>query len=120
MSSQLNRRSLLAGGAAAVGSLAIAQPSASAGEARRGRRPPNVLVVYLDDFGYGDLGCYGSSTIRTPHLDQLARQGTLFTQGYSGAPVCTPSRAALLTGRVPAPVGVDRGAVPRGFRGPAE
>ena len=75
MSSQLNRRSLLAGGAAAVGSLAIAQPSASAGEARRGRRPPNVLVVYLDDLGYGDLGCYGSSTIRTPHLDQLARQG---------------------------------------------
>lgn len=101
MSNPLNRRSLLAGGAAAFGSLAISQPRASAGEARPGHRPPNVLIVYLDDLGYGDLGCYGSSTIRTPHLDQLARQGTLFTQGYSGAPVCTPSRAALMTGRVP-------------------
>ena len=101
MSTQLKRRAVLAGGAAAFGSLASAKPIAAASGAQRGRRPPNVLVVYLDDLGYGDLGCYGSPTIRTPHLDQLARQGTLFTQGYSGAPVCTPSRAALLTGRVP-------------------
>jgi len=100
MPSPLSRRSLLAGGAA-LGSVAVVQPRVSAGEAQPGPRPPNMLVVYLDDLGYGDLGCYGSPTIRTPHLDQLARQGTLFTQGYSGAPVCTPSRAALMTGRVP-------------------
>lgn len=100
MPSPLSRRSLLAGGAA-LGSVAVVQPRVSAGEAQPGPRPPNMLVVYLDDLGYGDLSCYGSPTIRTPHLDQLARQGTLFTQGYSGAPVCTPSRAALMTGRVP-------------------
>jgi arylsulfatase A-like enzyme len=63
--------------------------------------PPNVIVIYADDLGYGDLGCQGSPTIRTPHLDRLAAEGLRFTDFYSAAEVCTPSRAALLTGRYP-------------------
>src|ERR671910_480607 len=62
---------------------------------------PNFVVIFADDLGYGDLGCYGHPTIRTPNLDRMAREGMRFTQFYSAAEVCTPSRAALLTGRLP-------------------
>lgn len=62
---------------------------------------PNVVVIFADDLGYGDLGCYGSPVIRTPHLDRMAAEGLRFTDFYSAAEVCTPSRAALLTGRYP-------------------
>jgi arylsulfatase A-like enzyme len=68
---------------------------------RAADRPPNIVVIFADDLGYGDLGCYGHPTIRTPNLDQMAREGMRFTQFYSAAEVCTPSRAALLTGRLP-------------------
>lgn len=64
-------------------------------------RPPNIVVIFADDLGYGDLGTYGHPTIRTPALDQMAEEGLKFFQFYSGASVCTPSRAALLTGRLP-------------------
>lgn len=63
--------------------------------------PQNFVVIFADDLGYGDLGCYGHPTIRTPHLDRMAAEGVRFTQFYSAAEVCTPSRAALLTGRLP-------------------
>lgn len=63
--------------------------------------PPNVVVILADDLGYGDLGCYGHPTIRTPHLDRMAAEGMRFTDFYSAAEVCTPSRTALLTGRYP-------------------
>jgi len=70
-------------------------------------KTPNIIIIYCDDLGYGDLGCYGSS-ISTPNVDRLAAEGMRFTQFYSANPVCSPSRAALLTGRYPTRVGVPR------------
>ena len=62
---------------------------------------PNIVVIFCDDLGYGDLGCFGHPTIRTPRLDKMAREGQRWTQFYAAAPVCTPSRAGLQTGRYP-------------------
>lgn len=70
-------------------------PSANADEL------PNFVVIFCDDLGYGDLACFGDPTINTPNLDRMAAEGMRFTQFYAAAPVCTPSRAALLTGRLP-------------------
>jgi arylsulfatase len=64
-------------------------------------KQPNFIIIFADDLGYGDLSCYGHPTIYTPNLDQMAAEGMRFTQFYVGANVCTPSRAALLTGRLP-------------------
>ena len=76
--------------------LGVIQPAAS-GAAER----PNVVVLLADDLGYGDLSCYGSPEIETPALDGLAAAGARFTDFYAGSAVCSPSRAALLTGRFP-------------------
>ena len=68
---------------------------------------PNVVIIYTDDLGWGDLGCFGSPYIETPHLDALADRGARMTDFYVNSPVCSPSRAALLTGRHPAHAGVE-------------
>ena len=62
---------------------------------------PNIVVIFCDDLGYGDLSCFGHPTIKTPNLDRMAAEGVRLTQFYSASPVCTPSRAALMTGRLP-------------------
>jgi len=75
---------------------------AAAAQAVAGPSPadrPNIIYIYADDLGFGELGCYGQTLIRTPHLDRMAREGMRFTRHYSGAPVCAPSRCMLMTGR---------------------
>lgn len=74
-------------------------PPAPAVAAEQGKNRANVVVILADDLGYGDLGCYGCKDIKTPHLDRLAAGGVRFTQFYANGPECTPTRAALFTGR---------------------
>lgn len=64
-------------------------------------RPPNVVLIFVDDLGYGDVGCYGATKVKTPNIDRLAKEGRQFTDAHSASAVCTPSRYALLTGRYP-------------------
>jgi arylsulfatase A len=66
------------------------------------RQAPNLILIVADDLGMTDLGCYGSRFYQTPNLDKLASEGVRFTQAYSACTVCSPSRAALLTGKYPA------------------
>jgi arylsulfatase A len=68
---------------------------------------PNIIVIFADDLGYGDLGVYGHPTIQTPNLDRMAFEGQKWTNFYVAAPVCTPSRAALMTGRLPVRTGMS-------------
>lgn len=68
---------------------------------------PNIVLIYADDLGFGDLGCFGADDIPTPHLDSLAAAGTKLTQWYANSPVCSPSRASLLTGKYPDRAGVE-------------
>lgn len=67
---------------------------------------PNVVLIVADDLGWADLGCYGSTYHKTPHLDRLASEGVRFTQAYAAAPICSPTRAALMTGKYPARLGI--------------
>jgi arylsulfatase A-like enzyme len=71
--------------------------------------PPNVILINCDDLGYGDLACYGAKDIRTPHLDRMAAEGTRFTDFSVASALCTPSRAALMTGKYPGRVGLATG-----------
>lgn len=67
---------------------------------------PNIIFILADDLGYGDLGCYGATDIHTPNIDQLGESGIQFTRAYANSTVCSPSRAAILTGNYPDVVGV--------------
>lgn len=87
-------------------------PSARAAE------KPNIVFILTDDLGYADLGCYGATKIKTPHLDRLAAEGARFTSFYAAATVCTPTRAALMTGCYPKRVGLHVGVIsPRSGKG---
>ncbi|MEX2672382.1 MAG: sulfatase [Phycisphaeraceae bacterium] len=80
--------------------------SATLSHADEPKTQPNVIVFYADDLGWKDLSVYGSGFYETPHLDRLAEEGMLFTDAYSSSPVCSPARAALLTGQAPPRVGI--------------
>ncbi len=82
---------------AVVAILALTVPAAA---------KPNVVLILADDLGGADLGCYGSTFHKTPHLDALAKQGVRFTDAYAACPVCSPTRAALMTGKYPARLGI--------------
>ncbi|HHW10720.1 MAG TPA: arylsulfatase [Firmicutes bacterium] len=84
-------------------------PHSCAGQPKKAGSPdfsnssalPNIIIMYADDLGYGDVGCYGATAIPTPNIDRLAREGLQFTNGYAAASTCTPSRYSLLTGSYP-------------------
>jgi arylsulfatase A len=104
----MTRRQFLASSSAAAAAAAYL-PGATA-------KSPNIVFILCDDLGYGDLGCYGSK-IRTPNLDRLASEGMRFTNFCAADPVCSPSRAALLTGRYPTRVGVPAALFPTDTKG---
>src|SRR5687767_13279775 len=93
-STTLTRRSFLASTAAAGFGTAATQQSSP--------KPLNVLFILIDDMGWTDLGCYGSTFHRTPNIDKLASEGMRFTNAYAACPVCSPTRASILTGKYPA------------------
>ncbi len=76
-------------------------PMTVVGQPRPAVRPPNIVLVLIDDYGWADSGCYGSAYHRTPNVDRLAARGVRFTDTYAAAPVCSPTRAALMTGKHP-------------------
>jgi len=84
----------------------LSVPTAAAQQRAPGDRP-NIVIIFADDMGYGDVGAYGHPTIRTPHIDGLAAEGQRWTQFYAADSVCTPSRAGLLTGRLPIRYGMS-------------
>ncbi|NQT84367.1 sulfatase-like hydrolase/transferase [bacterium] len=88
-----------------LGAARMAVPILSHCAEGRSRRP-NIILVLADDLGWAELGCYGNTFNETPNLDKLAGQGMRFTEAYAAAPVCSPTRAAFLTGQYPARVGI--------------
>src|SRR5262249_47903299 len=83
----------------AASDIAAQQPTSA-------KRPPNIVIIFADDLGYGDLGCFGNKDIETPNLDRMAREGVRFTDFYVAQPVCSASRTALLTGCYPNRLGI--------------
>jgi arylsulfatase A len=78
---------------------------------------PNIVLIMADDLGYGDIGTFGATDIRTPHIDGIAKKGIKFTEFYTPSPVCSPTRAGLLTGRYPRRMGIDGVFFPESFTG---
>lgn len=102
----MNRRSFMASVGAGVGTWAASGTAWSAPAASAGQRPKNFVIILIDDLGWADLGCYGSTFYETPNLDRLAKEGVRFTNAYAAAPVCSPTRASIMTGKVPARTGI--------------
>jgi len=100
----LSRRTFLRWSGAAV--TAAALPGAAWAQQPARKRPPNIVFILVDDMGWPDLGCYGNTFHETPNVDRLARQGMRFTDAYAACPVCSPTRASILSGQYPAHVGV--------------
>ncbi len=94
------------GGGSSPSSPAPAPTATPAGFTPVDLGPPNVVLILADDLGWGDLGSFGNTHIRTPNIDRLAAEGVRFTNFYADAPICAPSRAALMTGRWPPRVGI--------------
>jgi len=105
----INRRRFMKSAAAAVWSIGASAVLGKRPVAKTARKRPNFIVVFIDDMGYGDIGPFGSKINKTPHLDRMAREGMKLTSFYVAAPVCTPSRAALMTGCYPKRVGLHTG-----------
>lgn len=106
-----SRRTVLQGAAAGAAGTLVPLAGTAAADAlpARGRAAvdrPNIVVVTIDDLGWDELGCYGNRFNETPNIDRLAREGTRFTQAYAAAPLCSPTRAALVTGRYPGRTGI--------------
>jgi arylsulfatase A len=96
---------MLAGAAAGgVPGCLYAEGNGASGTTKR--KSPNFIIIFVDDQGYQDFGCYGSPMIKTPRIDRMAAEGVRFTDFYVGAPICSPSRAALLTGCYPSRIGL--------------
>lgn len=89
----------------ALGFLALALMGCGGSERKEGPRP-NIILITIDDLGWADLGCYGSTYYETPHIDRLAAAGIRFTSAYASAAICSPTRAALMTGKAPARTGI--------------
>ena len=111
MNNNLNRRNFLK--ALSLGAVSLAMPGcpiAQQAAKTRKTRPPNFIVVFCDDLGYGDLGCFGSTRHRTPNIDRMADQGMKLTSFYVTSGVCTPSRSSLMTGCYPRRVNMHQSA----------
>ena len=82
-----------------IAALSLLALAACSGPVRSAEPKPNIVLIMADDLGYGDLGCYGQTKIRTPNLDRMAAEGMRFTNFYSGSTVCAPSRCTLMTAK---------------------
>src|SRR5688572_20519731 len=105
----ISRREFVRAGGACAASLMLGTPAFAQAAARK----PNIVLILADDLGYGDLGCYGATEGVTPNIDRLAAEGKRFTDAYSCAPLCSPARAGLLTGRYPQRIGFEFNPLPR-------
>ncbi len=102
---QLDRRGFLLGSLAGAGAMALGACTSLQARGRSKKKPLNFLFILVDDLGWRDLGCFGSTFYETPHIDALRARGMKFTQAYAACPVCSPTRASIMAGKYPARMG---------------